>query len=348
MNKKEIEGRLREVCGGVLHKYDTDEFVLTAEQLEYLLSALAPQPVHEQSARFAIDGAIECGKQGINKPPTDDHWLMEYWQIGQSLAAHAQAGGSIGEVAGAMYIKTPQPESTMQDLIKHGVSVNRIAYEDFVKQPEAAQPAPMPVAIPRSPEEMIEFIGSNFNCMQNANDVTGEPFKSADVIYSLTVHDLLSAFEWNGLHDGPLYAALPLPAQPVQSKQEPANWYQAVEALESFIEDCEESGESISYSSLLAEVIYLKEKHGAAPSGDAEDADLLDIVRTVCSTAAHMRDMDDAKREHYPSPLSEFSPLLLAARQACLERGFTADGLAIDAAMQQPNATTDRQEGGAT
>lgn len=61
---------------------------------------------------------------------------------------------------------------------------------------------------------------------------------------------------------------------------------------------------------------------------DAQDDDLLGIARTICYVAARMR---DDSSEHDPSPLSEFSPLLIAAREACVKRGFTADGLAIAA-----------------
>lgn len=49
------------------------------------LSSVDAQPVSEQNARFAIDGAITYGRQGINKPPTDDHWLMGFWEIGRKL-----------------------------------------------------------------------------------------------------------------------------------------------------------------------------------------------------------------------------------------------------------------------
>lgn len=38
----------------------------------------------DQSARHAIDGAIEYGRQGINKPPSADHWLMPYWELGRA------------------------------------------------------------------------------------------------------------------------------------------------------------------------------------------------------------------------------------------------------------------------
>lgn len=51
--------------------------------------AMAPKkvrrPVHEENARHAIDAAILFGRNGTNKPPTDDHWLMQYWNMGAQL-----------------------------------------------------------------------------------------------------------------------------------------------------------------------------------------------------------------------------------------------------------------------
>lgn len=48
--------------------------------------AQEPAPTHDQNARFAIDGAIQKGYDGVDEPP-DDHWLTEYWMIGKHLAA---------------------------------------------------------------------------------------------------------------------------------------------------------------------------------------------------------------------------------------------------------------------
>ena len=57
--------------------------------------------------------------------------------------------------------------------------------------------------IPKTAEEMVEFIGSNFNTMQPEEWADALPLKPAgdlnNVRYSLTVHDLLSAFQWAGL-----------------------------------------------------------------------------------------------------------------------------------------------------
>ncbi|VVE78135.1 hypothetical protein [Pandoraea sputorum] len=56
------------------------------------------QPAHEQNARFAIDGAISLGMQGI-KQPDADHWLAKYWDIGRQLAAKVGGDGLIEQHA---------------------------------------------------------------------------------------------------------------------------------------------------------------------------------------------------------------------------------------------------------
>lgn len=52
--------------------------------------------------------------------------------------------------------------------------------------------------------------------------------------------------------------------------------------------------------------------------------DLLDLVRSIAAAAARA---DENK--HYPAPCGQGSPLLANVRQACVERGYTADGLAV-------------------
>lgn len=51
--------------------------------------------------------------------------------------------------------------------------------------------------VPETPEEIMEFIDTNFNSVKGAGMMT-EGWKNAteDTIISLTVHDLLSAFSW--------------------------------------------------------------------------------------------------------------------------------------------------------
>jgi hypothetical protein len=60
------------------------------------------------------------------------------------------------------------------------------------------------------------------------------------------------------------------------------------------------------------------------------EEDPVDIIRTLLHTVDHYWTLPDEKREAYPSPTAEFSPLMQAARRACIERGFTAGGLAVD------------------
>lgn len=75
---------------------------------------------------------------------------------------------------------------------------------------------------------------------------------------------------------------------------------------------------------------------GSTVSGVAEPApeyevDPMEVVRTLACVANDLATMSAEKREHSPSPLSLTSPLMIAARNACLERGFTAGGLSIEA-----------------
>lgn len=74
-----------------------DMFIIGADFLSRLHSELAPapsapQPMSEHNTRFAIDGAIQYGREDRNKPPSDDHWLMEYWLIGQQLRELGKTG----------------------------------------------------------------------------------------------------------------------------------------------------------------------------------------------------------------------------------------------------------------
>lgn len=71
--------------------------------------------------------------------------------------------------------------------------------------------------------------------------------------------------------------------------------------------------------------------HMAMTTGAPEySEDPVDIIRTLLCTVDHYWSLPDDKREMYPSPTSELSPLMQAARRACIERGFTAGGLAIE------------------
>ena len=65
-------------------------------------------------------------------------------------------------------------------------------------------------------------------------------------------------------------------------------------------------------------------------NAELREEELLDIVRTLVCMADRMAQPGS---ENYPSPLCDASPLMIAARQACIGRGFTEGGLAINAVM---------------
>jgi hypothetical protein len=51
-----------------------------------------PESMAESNARYAIDGAIQFGREDRNKPPSEEHRLMEYWLIGQQLRELGKTG----------------------------------------------------------------------------------------------------------------------------------------------------------------------------------------------------------------------------------------------------------------
>lgn len=65
-----------------------------------------------------------------------------------------------------------------------------------------APPCPVlyPLAIPRTPQAVIDFIGSQFSMREEA-DEKGTPLPLENVVFTLTVHDLMSAFSFSGFYD---------------------------------------------------------------------------------------------------------------------------------------------------
>lgn len=51
-----------------------------------------PESMAASNARFAIDGAIQYGRENRNEPPSAEHWLYEYWNIGRQLATLGATG----------------------------------------------------------------------------------------------------------------------------------------------------------------------------------------------------------------------------------------------------------------
>lgn len=72
--------------GGDTDALDSALAQLRASQPSALQAASEPKPIEDQLARWAIDGAILKGRTGEAGPPSADHWLHEYWSIGQQLA----------------------------------------------------------------------------------------------------------------------------------------------------------------------------------------------------------------------------------------------------------------------
>lgn len=87
----ELEAMLTEVtdCLAWLNSDDDGHIMALTDRARAALTSPAKvgvQPAHEQNARFAIDGAISLGMQGV-KQPDADHWLAKYWDIGRQLSA---------------------------------------------------------------------------------------------------------------------------------------------------------------------------------------------------------------------------------------------------------------------
>lgn len=93
------------------------------------------------------------------------------------------------------------------------------------------------------------------------------------------------------------------------------------------------AGDDPGYAAgLIRSAVAEIERLAASAAGQAApaDDDLLDVARTLCSIAARRAELSDEKRKHYPHADEEGSPLLTAARAACVARGYTQDGLAIN------------------
>lgn len=64
-----------------------------------------PESMANSNTRFAIDGAIQYGRENRNALPSADHWLYEYWNIGQQLRELGKTGWDN---------VTPMPEGTAE------------------------------------------------------------------------------------------------------------------------------------------------------------------------------------------------------------------------------------------
>lgn len=88
------------------------------------------------------------------------------------------------------------PVDIIRDIIDDGEDdkLTRIAAAlGFDDEYFAARKPDMAPRIPKTPEDIRDFIGSDYGCMHFARQ-DHEP--DADDTYTLTAHDLLSAFDW--------------------------------------------------------------------------------------------------------------------------------------------------------
>lgn len=172
----------------------------TDEQVKQLarawLTMPSVQPMHEQNARFAIDGAIAFGKAGINKPEADDHWLLKYWEIGQELAQASYGPADLTDQFKAGYnsgvMNCVERDTTkLLDIARktglrqhlHGVNatVAKQLLSDFVDElVKTAQPAPEQIA---EKDAGLEWLAKNLNCELSH---VGEDDDSAWVVHRVT------------------------------------------------------------------------------------------------------------------------------------------------------------------
>jgi hypothetical protein len=61
----------------------------------------------------AISGAIAFGVQGVNPPPSDDHWLASFWRLGRDMTARAYGLPAVasGEASSPTSSPTSPPTS---------------------------------------------------------------------------------------------------------------------------------------------------------------------------------------------------------------------------------------------
>lgn len=63
------------------------------------------------NTRFAIDGAIQLGRESRKEPPSTAHWLYKYWNIGRQLATF---GATVG--ANEAPVAVPVPEAKAEQV----------------------------------------------------------------------------------------------------------------------------------------------------------------------------------------------------------------------------------------
>jgi hypothetical protein len=99
------------------------------------------------------------------------------------------------------------PEPIMEeDLAEYIAAANPAAILALIAEVRALRE--MIVRIPRTPEAVIDFIGSHYNSMSPFDDKGQIAGPKDRVSYSLSVHDILSAFDWSDLGPASIDAAI--------------------------------------------------------------------------------------------------------------------------------------------
>lgn len=95
---------------------------------------------------------------------------------------------------------------------------------------------------------------------------------------------------------------------------------------------------------MASQLAEAQQKLAAMAGGQvvASEDDLLEVARCLCSIAARRAELAPASRANYPHADEEGAPILMAARAACLARGYTEDGLSVEGIsypVSRPTAT---------
>jgi len=207
---------------------------------QHTLDNNAPEPVDykalylaEQQRRMELEA---CFHMAIDERPDEklgfDHWLTNeaphsYEVPSQNLARHAWLAGlayadkhpvnptaPASEPPNGEVVVTWNPEQTRilavtrqndEGQVLHVIALAPSAHGDAA--PPAAELVEklndllhkaMRQSVPRTPEQIRQFVGGNFSSVQFAK---GDVTPHEDDTYSMTTHDLITAFQWLDLPD---------------------------------------------------------------------------------------------------------------------------------------------------
>jgi hypothetical protein len=106
-----------------------------------------------------------------------------------------------------MALQAISDEANREGLIERIAELERINFDHYLSagadKERIAELQEIISRIPQTPEQMIGFIGSHFGSMEAqgwTDELPANPTGDLSMVkYSLTVHDLLSAFSWADL-----------------------------------------------------------------------------------------------------------------------------------------------------